>query len=271
MSVGPTATPPTTPGLPWLVAGFAVLVVGIALLTRRRGPVSLGDVRATTRALGWCAVYTATLACFARPLQPALLGTEHSPWLLALGDVTFVTLSLLVWVMALAERRTWRDYGFRGGPSGPMVIAFGFGVLVAAFFSLQHSVAVAAGLAEVTADRLVFALALALAATALPEEMLFRGYLQGTLDNRNRWLRIGLPALAFTGARALRHLPGPDLSIDRWLLYVLGVALPLGVAWGVMRDLARGSLWPSLTSNFLLEFGRALAGGSPVPGSAASG
>ncbi len=94
---------------------------------------------------------------------------------------------------------------------------------------------------------------------------------QGSLERRNRWLQIGLPALAFTGARALRHLPGADLSFDRWLLYVLGVAFPLGVAWGVMRDLARGSLWPSLTSNFLLEFGRALAGASPVPGSAASG
>jgi membrane protease YdiL (CAAX protease family) len=256
--------------LPWLVAGFVVFVAGLALLTRRRGPASVDDPRSTLRALGFAGVYVATLACFARPLQPALLGTEHSPWLLALGDVTCVTLALLVWVMALSERRSWHEYGFRGAPSGRMLMAFAFGVLVAAFYSLRHHVAVAAGLTEVTPDRVVFAFMLALAGTAFPEEVLFRGYLQGSLDSRNRWLRVGLPALAFTGARALRHLPGTDLSIDRWLLYVLGVAFPLGVAWGVMRDLARGSLWPSLASNFLLEFGRALAGVSPVPGSAAN-
>lgn len=267
----PAHATPSAPGLPWLVAGFTLLVVGLALLTRRRGPWSLDEPRATARALGFCAVYVATFTCFARPLQPALLGVEDSPWLLALGDVTCVTLALLVWVTALAERRPWREYGYHGGPSGRMVMALGFGVLVAAFYSLRHHVAVAAGLGGLTPDRAVFAATLALAGTAIPEETLFRGYLQGSLDHHNRWLRIGLPALAFTGARALRHLPGTDLSTDRWLMYVLGVAFPLGVAWGLMRDLARGSLWPSLVSNFLLEFGRALAGASPAPGSAASG
>ena len=45
--------------------------------------------------------------------------------------------------------------------------------------------------------------------------------------------------------------------------YVLGVALPLGMWWGLMRDLGGGSLWPSLVSHFVTEFGTALASASP--------
>jgi hypothetical protein len=41
------------------------------------------------------------------------------------------------------------------------------------------------------------------------------------------------------------------------------MALPLGLWWGLMRDLAGGSIWPSLASHFLLEFGSTLASASP--------
>ena len=72
-----------------------------------------------------------------------------------------------------------------------------------------------------------------------------------------------LPALAFAAFRAIRFLPGRDLGPADWVMYVLGVALPLGMWWGLVRDLAGGSLWPSLVSHFVVEFGSALANASP--------
>jgi hypothetical protein len=77
----------------------------------------------------------------------------------------------------------------------------------------------------------------------------------GSLDRRmRRWARVAIPALAFAAVRSVRFLPGQDLALDDWLFYVFGTALPLGLWWGVVRDLAGGSLWPSLVSHFTLEF-----------------
>ena len=55
----------------------------------------------------------------------------------------------------------------------------------------------------------------------------------------------------------------------RWLvagavIVLFGVAVPLALWWGFVRDLARGSLWPTFISNLLLELGRVLAGAPPV-------
>jgi hypothetical protein len=79
-----------------------------------------------------------------------------------------------------------------------------------------------------------------------------------TLEGRaTRWARVALPALAFTAIRALRFDPVNDTAAE-WLVYLAGVVFPLGLWWGLMRDLAGGSLWPGLISHFLLEFGRTL-------------
>ena len=257
--------PPTEPRLHFLVGGFVLLVAGLALLTRRRPEHGSGAERGEVgRAAGYCLVYTASMTSFARLLVPALLNGDRSPWLLALGDVLFVTCGLFVWVLSLAERRSWSDFGFRGAPAGRMTLALLFGAAAAALFSAPNYAAIASGRVTVTADTLVFSFLLAAVGSALPEEMLFRGYLQGSLEHHNRWLRVGLPALAFTLLRALRYLPGPDMSPDRWLMYVLGTVFPLGVWWGLMRDHAKGSLWPSLLSNFMIEFGHALGAAPPV-------
>ena len=64
--------------------------------------------------------------------------------------------------------------------------------------------------------------------------------------------------------RAVRFLPGSDLTLQEWLFQLLGVAFPLGLWWGLMRDLAGGSLWPSLTSHAVVEFVSALANTSPA-------
>ena len=117
-----------------------------------------------------------------------------------------------------------------------------------------------------TPDTLMFAMLWALAGSALPEELLFRGYLMSSLDRRvNQWARVALPALAFTAVRALRFLPGQDLGVPEWLGYIFGVALPMGLWWGILRELGGGAIWPCIVSHFLLEFGPTLAGTTPSP------
>jgi membrane protease YdiL (CAAX protease family) len=49
------------------------------------------------------------------------------------------------------------------------------------------------------------------------------------------------------------------------MIYIFGVALPLGLWWGLMRELSGGSLWPSLVSHFFMEFGTSLANTSTPP------
>jgi membrane protease YdiL (CAAX protease family) len=264
-----TVIPPPSaePRLSDLVAGFTILVVGLAVLTRRRPVGSIAtDPTSLRRALGFATVYVLCASCFARVLSPALLGFERSPWLLALGDVLCVTLGLLAWVVSLAEGRPLREYGFRGAPASRMLVAFVLGLAVVALFSGRHYADLLSGHVTVTGDSLVFAIAFAAIGSALPDEMLLRGYLQGALETRtSRWVRLAIPALLFAALRGMRHLPGQDLTVEEWLRYLLGVAIPLGLWWGFMRDLARGSLWPTLVSNLLLEFGRVLASAPPVP------
>jgi membrane protease YdiL (CAAX protease family) len=259
------APPDSGPRIPALLAGFALLVAGLAVITRRppAGEIASGG-RNIGRAAAFAAVYMGAWLCFSRVIGPALVGSERSPWLLALGDVLFVTTGLFAWLIKLAEQRDWSEYGFRSAPAGRLLTTLLFGAGAAGLFSFGSYARVASGAVTVTTDTLVYALLYASVGVALPEEMLFRGYMQGSLERHNRWVRIGVPALAFTLMRAMRHLPGIDLTPDRWLLYVLGVALPLGLWWGLLRDIARGSLWPSLVSSFVIAFGRALAGVPPV-------
>ncbi|MFI5372302.1 MAG: type II CAAX prenyl endopeptidase Rce1 family protein [Candidatus Eisenbacteria bacterium] len=260
-----STVPPAEPHLPALLGGFVVLVAGLALLTRRAPSGEIGSGRRNIRrAVGYCAVYILAWACFGQVLAPALSGSGRSPWLLALGDVLFVTTGLFVWLIKLAERRKWSEYGFRGAPAGRLLAALLFGAGAAGLYAAKSYIQVASGRVVVTGDSFVYALMYATVGVALPEEMLFRGYLQGSLESLNRWTRIVVPALAYTLLCSVRHLPGAELRPDRWLLYVLGVALPLGLWWGLLRDIARGSLWPSLVSSFVIAFGRALAGAPPV-------
>ncbi|HYM80340.1 MAG TPA: CPBP family intramembrane glutamic endopeptidase [Candidatus Limnocylindria bacterium] len=257
--------PDAQPLLGFLVAGFLLLVAGLAILTARRQSPPLRSAHGTRRALFYALVYALCSGCFARVVAPALLAREHSPWLLALGDVMFVTLGLFVWVMAIAEGHAWRDYGFRGGRPTRFALTLALGVGIAFFYSARRYAEVTAGIVTVTPDSLVFALVFAIVGSALPEELLFRGYLQGSLDPRtNRWARVVVPALAFTAMRSLRFLPGVDVPAASWLFHVVGISLPLGLWWGLMRDLAGGSLWPGLLSHFILEFGPALASASPT-------
>jgi len=209
-------------------------------------------------------VYGICFACFARVLSAAWIGEQQSPWLLALGDVISVTIGLFAWVMVLAEGHSWRDYGFRGGRTTRFVLALVLGLGVALLYGAKRWARVSAGLVTVTPDSLVFASVFAAIGSAFPEELLFRGFLQSSLEGRvGRWAKVVLPALAFTAVRSVRLLPGADITPGDWLFHVLGISLPLGLWWGLMRDLAGGSLWPCLLSHFVLEFGNALASASP--------
>lgn len=239
-----------------LLAGFALLVGGIVALTARRAPhPPLASAASTRRALLYAVVYGLCTACFARLVAPAMLGETRSPWLFALGDVLALTLSLFAWVMMLAEDLEPGPLGLRGAPAGRLVLTTVLGLAVTAVFAFGPLQALAAGRIVPTQDALVFALCVAAAGSAIPEELLFRGFLMSSLDGRTRrWARVVVSALAFTGVRSVRFLPGSDLAVDDWLFYVFGTALPLGLWWGLVRDLAGGSLWPSLISHFTLEF-----------------
>jgi len=263
--LSPAASPPGAPALQWLLSGFVLLVVGLAALTINRRHGKLESPQGTVRALLYALVYGLCAACFARVLQSAMLGTEQSPWLLALGDVIFVTLGVFVWVMVIAENRPLAAIGFRGAQPGRLLLSLLMGFGAVAFFASGPWLAILRGQVHVTTDRLVWALLFASVGSALPEEILFRGYLMGSLNGRvRRWSRVVIPALAFTAVRALRYVPGPELSTSAWVLYLAGVVLPLGLWWGLMREIAGGSLWPSLASHFLLEFVNAIAGASPA-------
>ena len=256
-----TAAPP----LGWLVAGFVILALGLASLTvnRRRG--RLDSPQGTWRTVFYILVYGLCAGCFSRVLSGALLGSVRSPWLLALGDVISVTLALFVWVMVLAENRPLETIGFRGAAAGRLLLTLLMGVGATFYYAGGPWKALLVGHVNLNADTVVFAMLWAALGSALPEEILFRGYLAGSLDGRlERWSRVILPAVAFTVIRAVRYLPGPELQLSDWLYYVAGVVFPLGLWWGLMRDLARGSLWPSLVSHFLLEFVTVLAGTSPA-------
>ncbi len=260
------AAPSGGPELRALVAGFVLMVMGLAALTLRRDrhePLRSGA--STRRALAYALVYGLCSACFARLVAPALLGNMHSVWLYALGDVMFVTLSLFVWVMTLAEDFRLSELGFRGAAPLRFLLATALGLLAAGFYAFGPLRELVIRGVSTNPDALVFSVLAALVGSALPEEVLFRGYLMGSLDGRaRRWARIALPAMAFTVVRSARFLPGVDLSPADWFFYVFGTALPLGLWWGVMRDLAGGSIWPSLISHVALELSVTLAAASHV-------
>ena len=257
----PATLPSGPPPLGQLIAGFAVLAGGLALLTPRRGHGPLRSARGTTRVLAYVVVYALTTLCFMRVLAPALLGTASSPWLMALGDVLCVTLGLFVWVVVLAERHPMSDYGLHGAAPARLALAIVMGlgsVLVASFGAWQQLLTRGATL---NSDAISFAIAFAVLGSALPDEMLFRGLLMTSLEGRStRWWRVAGPALIFTAVRSLRFLPGQEMSLQMWLAWVLGTVLPLGLWWGLMRDLAGGSMWPGLVSHVLIEFATLAAG-----------
>lgn len=248
-----------------LVGGFVLLVVGLAALTMAPGRGRPDANRGTRRALSYSAVYGLCTAAFFRVLQSALLGSERSPWMLALGDVIFVTLTLFTWVMVLAEGRPMSAYGLRRMQPGRVMLSLLMGLGAVAAYAVIPYARVISGRVSPTPDGLVFALLFSTLGSAFPEEMLFRGYLQGSLDGRvSLWARIAIPALAFTAVRALRFWPDGGLGWPEWMGYIFGVALPLGLWWGLMRELAGGAIWTCLVSHFLLELGPTLAGTSPA-------
>jgi membrane protease YdiL (CAAX protease family) len=249
------------PPLGQLMAGFATLAGGIAILTRRREHGPLRSPAGTRRVLLYILAYALTSLSFMRVLAPAILGREDSPWLMALGDVLCATLGLYIWVVALAERYDRRDFGLHGAPAARfgLALAMGLGsVLVASFWSWRRLWMNGAAPSE---DALIFSLTFAILGSAIPEELLFRGLLMSSLNGRlPRWGRVALPALLFTAVRSLRLLPGLDVAPTQWWIWVFGTVLPLGLWWGLMRDLAGGSLWPGLLSHMLIEFSTLLAG-----------
>lgn len=253
--------PSSPPPIGSLLAGFVIMAAGLTALTYRRSHVTLRSAAGTRRALAIAAIYAVCSVWFMRVVSPAVLGVEQSPWLEALGDVLCVTLGLFVWVVALSEHHDRRDYGLHGAPAARILVAvlMGIGaVVVCGFWSYRR---VFQGQASLEVNHVVFALTYAILGSAVPDELLFRGLLMTSLEGRtSRWFRVAAPAILFTAVRGFRLMPGHDLPTGMWLGWVFGTVLPLGLWWGLMRDLAGGSLWPGLLSHAVLEFGTRLAG-----------
>lgn len=248
-----------------LLPGFIALVVGLAALSFRRTRPPIASTPATVRALLYALVYALAGAGFSRVIGAALLGKTRSPWLLALAGVIAVTLGLFVWVMALVEGYRPRDFGFRRAPWGRLVLTGLMGIGAVLVFGFDAYYDLGLGRTAVTSEVLLFALLAATLGSAIPEEVLFRGYLMSSLEGRTkRWERVILGALAFATARGLLMAPQLGLGSPAWLFYVFGVVLPLGLWWGLMRELASGSIWPCILSHALLELGLALSGSTPA-------
>jgi membrane protease YdiL (CAAX protease family) len=248
-----------------LLPGFVILVVGLAGLSFRRTRPPIQSPHATIRALLYALVFGLATAAFTRGIGAAVMGDQRSPSLLALWDVIFVTLGLFVWVMALVEGYSPRDFGFRSLPSGRFVLATLMGLGMAAVYAFDAWTRLASGRIPVGQDELVYALLAATLGSAIPEETLFRGYLMGSLEGRTRtWERIAIGAIAYSFARSLRTAPLLGLGSPAWLSYFFGVDLPMGLGFGIMRELARGAIWPCIVSHFALELGLALSGSSPT-------
>jgi membrane protease YdiL (CAAX protease family) len=263
--LGLAVTPPAELHLSSLVAGFVILVVGLALLTLRSHRATLQSPQSTRRALGYAVIYALCVACFGRVVGPALLGGDRSPWLLALADVLFVTTGLFAWVMVLAEGHPLSAYGLQRTSRGRLGIGLVMGLLAVAFFAYGAYASLITQEVRPNADVWVYALLIGTFGSAIPEELLFRGYLMASLDGRTRrWSRVATSAIVFTVVRAFRYPPGPGFATPDWMSYMFGVVLPLGLLWGLMRELSGGNLWPSLVSHFLIEFGHAAAGTSPA-------
>jgi len=239
-------TTPTSLQTPigYLVAGFALLAAGLAIVVAgRRTPPEPGSRPRPSRAALLAIVYGISSAAFMRVLGPAVLGLNQSAWLLALGDVIFVALGLLVVFMVLAEGRPASDFGVRGGNAGrlPLALIMGVGAVVVVAFDAYQ--ALFSGRVVVNADGLVFATLFALLGSAVPEELLFRGYLMSSLDGRmRRWSRVIVSAAAFTAVRSIRFWPGEGLGMADWMVYISGAVLPLGLWWGLVAGLAAVAL-----------------------------
>jgi membrane protease YdiL (CAAX protease family) len=262
------AAPIAPPPLGYLLAGFLLLVVGLAWLWRTRPrELALRSPQGTRRAIGYGVVFTLTSACFARVANPALAGTEHSPWLLALADVLFATQILFAWILLLVEDLPARDLGLRWAGGRRAGWAWLLCLAMPIVASLPHYLQLFRGKLPFSTDAAVFAGLFALGASSLPQEIIYRGYLQGSLEGRMALApRVLLQAVLFAAFHLGRVIPGVDVSWSEFLVLIFGLLIPAGLFWGAMRELAGGSILPVLVSHFLLRLAQAWVTATPGAG-----
>jgi membrane protease YdiL (CAAX protease family) len=259
------AAPGTPPPLGFLLGAFALLVLGMAWLSRTRpADLTLRSPLALRRASSYALVFAVTSAFFARIVNPALTGAMHSPWLLALGDVIFAAMVLFAWLIVLVEDLPLRDLGLRWVGGRRALWAWVLCILTGVLASLPHYLALWSGRIPFNVDAAAFGALYALGGAALPQELIFRGYLQGALEGRMNLLpRVVTQAVLFAALHLGRIIPGVDAPWSVFFAQVFGLLLPAGIFWGAMRELAGGSIWPTLVSHFLLRFGEVWANASP--------
>src|SRR5262249_39690677 len=171
------AVPTTPPPLGFLLGGFTALVLGLALLSRTRPPgLVVPSPMATRRAIGFALVFALTAACFSRIWRSALDGIDHSLWLLALGDVLFVTLGLFAWFLVLVEDIPTRVLGLHWSGGRRALWAWLLCIAMPIVASLPHYLDLWNGRKPFSMDACVFGALYAAGAASVPQEILFRRY-----------------------------------------------------------------------------------------------
>jgi len=238
-----TTTPPM---LGSLVGGFALLVVGLAALTMSPSRGRQDPARGTRRALSYAGVY-GTLHGRVLPGPPAaLLGNERSPWMLALGDVIFVTLrsspGSWCWPKASADL-----YGLRRVQPGRLVLTMLMGLGAAAVYSLIPYARLLTG-RTTRPRRHRVRIAFCSAGLGVSGGNDLPGYLRGPSAS-------GEPV---AGSRSRPWSSPPSARFDSgqkeaWVArvdgYILGGLAP-GLWWGLMRELAGARFGPACSRTF---------------------
>ena len=251
------AVPTTPPPLGFLLGGFTALVLGLAVLSRTRPPgLVVPSPVATRRAIGFALVFALTAACFSRIWRSALAGVDHSLWLFALGDVLFVTLGLFAWFLVLVEDIPTRVLGLHWSGGRRALWAWLLCIAMPIVASLPHYLDLWSGRKPFSMDACVFGALYAAGATSVPQEILFRGYMQSSLSDRMSVVaRIAFQAVVYALFHLGRLTPGVDMAWSQFFAQAFGLLLPAGLFWGAMRELGGGSILPLIVSHFLLRFG----------------
>lgn len=225
-----TQAQPATPRLPeWLRVALAPLALVVAIFA----PQALGLVPGLAAAVrGW-------------PLAGQLAVG------ISLFALTTVCAVLLVTALArFVDHSHLRDYGWRWDRRVIPSLTLGLGLAVAVALPVTGLAAIGGWLRPVDDASggmplwgvIVQAIALAFLLQAIPEELIFRGYLLRTLRSRGRITPVWMSAILFAALHLLSS-SGQEGLAERFLY----LALPFGFAVlaGALR-LVTGSIWAAI-------------------------
>lgn len=177
--------------------------------------------------------------------------------------LTFVLSLLATWIMARMERRSWLDFGLRGGPRGARHFGQGLAVGLVSMIAIACVIHGAGGMTIRPANLTPGAIGLGLLwaigffGTGLFEETIFRGYLLKRLDEATPFpTAIVVTSLLF----GLAHLTsGFDAGLALVDAMLIGAILAISIR-------LTGSLWWAIGFHAAWDFGESFGLGAPDSG-----